>query len=409
MSPRALLFSSDQETSTSLRQALESLELEVVHCREIFAAVEQVTSRSFGVIVCDWDDGVEASFLLKTSRELNSTRNAVTVAILAATNTPRPAGADLVLTKPVIAETAKYTLLNSDAFLAGLRTWLPELLARETRPQAINPKTSEGLGGISGYRVDYGNELNLFMPYRELRRSRRWTQRSMMLPAATLLFICSLIYLGTEPLRGDVGSRLMDNAWLHVAGAMTSHGTHPTAVSGDVNSLRNRPAGRELTQHIRVIPVRATAQPPQSAKPVTELEVSSVQTQLPVMTKPAIPESLKTPIASGGSSNAPVVSTIFSSLQPVILPAEVSRDLLLEAVQPHYPEQALKAGLDGPVTFLASIGRDGRVEELKLVRGYLVLADSAYRAVKQWRYKPYVLNGHAVEAQTYVTVDFRRR
>ena len=91
----------------------------------------------------------------------------------------------------------------------------------------------------------------------------------------------------------------------------------------------------------------------------------------------------------------------------MVLPAEVSKNLLLEAIEPTYPEQALKAGIEGPVTFLASIGRDGRIEQLKLVRGYFVLAEAAYHAVKQWRYKPYVLDGQTVEAQTYVTVDFR--
>ena len=66
MSPLSLLFSSNEETSRPLAQALNELEFEVEHCREIFAAVERITSRSFEVIVADWDDGVEASFLLKT-------------------------------------------------------------------------------------------------------------------------------------------------------------------------------------------------------------------------------------------------------------------------------------------------------------------------------------------------------
>ncbi len=50
---------------------------------------------------------------------------------------------------------------------------------------------------------------------------------------------------------------------------------------------------------------------------------------------------------------------------------------------------------------------DGSIRDLKLVRGSLFLGRAAYNAVKQWRYQPYILNGRPVEAQTYVTVDFR--
>ena len=55
----------------------------------------------------------------------------------------------------------------------------------------------------------------------------------------------------------------------------------------------------------------------------------------------------------------------------------------------------------------AWIGRDGNIQDLKLVRGSLLLGQAAYRAVKQWRYQPYLINGRAVEAETFVTVDFR--
>ena len=55
----------------------------------------------------------------------------------------------------------------------------------------------------------------------------------------------------------------------------------------------------------------------------------------------------------------------------------------------------------------AFIARDGTIQDLKLIRGSLLLGQAAYSAVRQWRYQPYVLNGRAVEAQTLVTVDFK--
>src|ERR1700722_17557615 len=126
MSPRSLLFSSNEETSRQLRQALIELDLQVEHCPEIFSAVEKLTSYSFDVIAVDWDEGAEASFLLKTARELKSNQNAVTVAVIN-DDASFPAavfGVNVVLRKPVLSDEIKYSLLTCDEFLAGMRTWL---------------------------------------------------------------------------------------------------------------------------------------------------------------------------------------------------------------------------------------------------------------------------------------------
>jgi protein TonB len=85
----------------------------------------------------------------------------------------------------------------------------------------------------------------------------------------------------------------------------------------------------------------------------------------------------------------------------------LSQGLLLKKVAPSYPEKALKAGLQGAVVLQAWIDRDGSIRDLKLVDGSLLLGQAAVKAVKQWRYKPYVRNGVAVEAETYITVNFR--
>jgi protein TonB len=90
-----------------------------------------------------------------------------------------------------------------------------------------------------------------------------------------------------------------------------------------------------------------------------------------------------------------------------MVPEEIARRLLLEKVLPSYPDQARKAGLQGPVVLQAWIAKDGSIEDLKLVRGYLVLGQAAYTAVRRWKFKPYFQNGQAVEAQTFLTIDFR--
>ena len=106
MWPLSLLFSSDEQTSRALSQALTELEFEVESCPEIFSAVEKITSRAFEVIVSDWNEGLEAVFLLKTSRELKANHAAFTIAIAdsGATKAAREAGADLVLSRPLVPD-----------------------------------------------------------------------------------------------------------------------------------------------------------------------------------------------------------------------------------------------------------------------------------------------------------------
>jgi len=121
-----------------------------------------------------------------------------------------------------------------------------------------------------------------------------------------------------------------------------------------------------------------------------------------------IPDSLRAPMPMNGSAtDLSMTGKLLGGLQPVTVPEELAAGLILDKVQPSYPEQALQAGLQGAVVLQARIARDGTIRELKLIRGSLLLGEAAYQAVKQWRYKPYVRNGQSVEAQTYVTVDFR--
>jgi protein TonB len=99
--------------------------------------------------------------------------------------------------------------------------------------------------------------------------------------------------------------------------------------------------------------------------------------------------------------------SLLSQVEPVNLAEDLSQALLLQRVRPTYPEQALRAGIQGAVILQAWIGNDGSIRDLQLVVGSLLLGQAAVKAVKQWRYKPYLRNGVAVEAETYVTVSFK--
>ncbi len=85
----------------------------------------------------------------------------------------------------------------------------------------------------------------------------------------------------------------------------------------------------------------------------------------------------------------------------------VSQGLLIKRVQPKYPPPALAVHAEGAVQIEATINKEGNVTNLKVLKGDAVLAHAAVEAVRQWRYKPYYLDGEPVEIQTEITVNFK--
>ena len=88
------------------------------------------------------------------------------------------------------------------------------------------------------------------------------------------------------------------------------------------------------------------------------------------------------------------------------VPAHVIAGNRLNFVQPIYPKAAKKAKLDGTVVLHAIIGKQGNIEKLDVVSGPTEFQHSALDAVKQWTYKPYLLNGNPVAVETTITVSY---
>jgi protein TonB len=85
---------------------------------------------------------------------------------------------------------------------------------------------------------------------------------------------------------------------------------------------------------------------------------------------------------------------------------DVSLGLVIHKVSPVYPPLAQQARIQGLVVLDAKISKDGTVEALKMISGHPLLVPAAIDAVKQWRYKPYVLDGKPVTVNTQVIVNF---
>jgi protein TonB len=80
---------------------------------------------------------------------------------------------------------------------------------------------------------------------------------------------------------------------------------------------------------------------------------------------------------------------------------------LLHKVEPIYPRLAVLSNVHGEVRLHAIIAKDGTIQSLSVISGHPLLANAAMEAVKQWRYRPYVLNKEPVEVDTFITVNFR--
>ena len=78
----------------------------------------------------------------------------------------------------------------------------------------------------------------------------------------------------------------------------------------------------------------------------------------------------------------------------------------MNKVQPLYPALAKQARIQGTVRLQAVIAKNGSVEELQVISGHPLLVQAALDAVKQWRYRPTLLNGEPVEVVTTIDVVF---
>jgi len=84
----------------------------------------------------------------------------------------------------------------------------------------------------------------------------------------------------------------------------------------------------------------------------------------------------------------------------------VTAAMLINRVQPMYPPLARQTRISGTVRLHAIIGKNGAVQQLEVISGHPLLVQAALDAVRQWRYRPTLLNGEPVEVDTTIDVIF---
>ncbi len=168
-------------------------------------------------------------------------------------------------------------------------------------------------------------------------------------------------------------------------------GPAPTGVGPANVDIASAPAGVGPSAIVIGVPHSANAQPK-----------SSFKVDIPDPAGPNSVVKVLTPTTVQTTETTTQTNTT-TTLQVHARDIAGNRD---KFVEPIYPPDAKAAGIQGSVVLDAVIGKDGMISSLKPVSGPPELTKAAWVAVKQWTYKPYLLNGDPVAVETTITVTF---
>jgi protein TonB len=118
---------------------------------------------------------------------------------------------------------------------------------------------------------------------------------------------------------------------------------------------------------------------------------------------PGSPDGIRRLLDSGTRRVMPALPHV------IVQPTRVSHMMegnLVRRVQPDYPALARSARIQGQVLLSAVISKDGAIQNLQVLAGHPMLVRAAVDAVRQWRYRPYILNNEPVEVETRIAVNF---
>jgi protein TonB len=135
-------------------------------------------------------------------------------------------------------------------------------------------------------------------------------------------------------------------------------------------------------------------------KPVEPVEAE------PTPPSVVLPESKATDSTLAGlvTTNVAVPKPVPGALQ---VSEGVTQGLLIKKIAPLYPATALKLRKQGAVELLATVSKTGTIAKVRVLSGESILAQAAVDAVRQWKYRPFLLNAEPVEIQTQITINFK--
>lgn len=153
---------------------------------------------------------------------------------------------------------------------------------------------------------------------------------------------------------------------------------------------------------------RAFTAPPSSRDRAGQIPAVALDQPPPISTNIALPPTVALPatLSNLPANNPPAPQAKEPPAAKQIRVGSLQEANLIKKVTPTYPPLAMSAHIQGTVRFTATIGKDGTVQNLQLISGNPALVKAATDAVKQWLYRPTVLNGDPVEVITQIDVNF---
>lgn len=175
------------------------------------------------------------------------------------------------------------------------------------------------------------------------------------------------------------------------------------------SSKSDRPSSGVSSERVPLSPEPAGKGPePEPIRVRPDTSAAKTQVQPEATVQPPSPLAVETPDSVNLKGLVDSETDVPKpTLAQIKISQGVSQGLLIKSVQPKYPPEARASHAHGAVQIAATIDKEGNVVHPKVLSGNSMLAKAALEAVRQWRYKPYYLDGEPVEIQTQITIDFK--
>jgi TonB family protein len=459
MALRALLFSKNPETASSLASVLAEAGIRAEVSADIFTALDKGTKQAFSCVIVDWAEQPEAGFLLKRARESEPNRRAVVIAIVDHEPTPdqvREQRLDHLIYRPISADEARSVLGKArQQMLVQSNVYAPEVRPTGTGENSASPDEEQAdpnLLGVADELPDQHEggreavapksesveradteEVPVEEPAFQFARPRRF-DRYFHPVAAVALLIAALVlfarsreafsYLAHTP-EGAAHVLRESISELFFSGRSGAVPVGSAATDAQQDAYYRRRPTSSASQLTTVGVVNGEVTIPDSLQRLRRAGDFPLPTPQLVRSEAAAPVRVYNRVPDSIRSSPPIATPIIVAVtpaqimpvstpppplpqvsEPVSVSEEIMRALAIQTPAPAYPADALAQKLQGPVVLQALIGRDGTVQDLKLVHGYFLLGKAAIATVKHWRFQPYNFNGHPAAAQTTLTVNF---
>jgi TonB family protein len=446
MAFRALLFSKGPDTNAALTAACQSAGIHLEICEDIFAAIEKGTKQPFSCVLVNWSDQPEAGFLLKRTRESKPNLNTVAIAIVERDPTAaemRDHRLSLLIYRPIAPQEAQEVLAKASEKMPQVSA---ENIPQKPKPSAqsegapsaaaapVLPEQNQNHKEATTYAAasaaDDAAGADLEAGEEEIQPSSSLFSFPTACAAVLVLGMAYCLWNARDAISYLAHTRenranIFKQSIAAILGGNRSPATGAVADLPPDDPYFKRSAG-DSDSHPKLGVVSSDADVADSRVPLripSDFPLPTPFYEQPAPVKAArggVPDSLR----GSAPMPPPVVVTVnpaqmmpvsspalpaFSTQQssePVAVSEEAERALLVYSVNPAYPPEAQTQKLHGPVVLQAIIGRDGSVEDLKIVRGSFVLSKAAIAAVKQWRFQPYMVGGHPVQTQSFLTINF---